>query len=377
MKKIVFAILMLISVVGYSQFDGRGHFITDTLSLTGNSGICSDTITPIDAYFIYKTGNIPCEDTCFINGNYFITIAYIDTRTGGEAITQGGLLDMYLYNVDIHLQDNYDSINPIPQYVTTKRVYVGQQVDSMRLRYFDFPVTKREMTITASDYAVAPLSKFYSDPTGLYAQELSNGVMIPAYNHSGTKYLPVNFTKSDLTKSYKVYTALLTNVDATPVSSGSLIVGERYWVDSVLTHDDFTNVGLDTLGMHKLGKYFRATGVTPNTWSYGTIITPIDTLWARELENTIGQITYVDVMMSGNTALYSAGGLFTENKTFVYIGNQHPDIFTANGLIIYYTYQDVQTIMLEGWDENRSNKYFQSGIPVYYYNFPIEIRVYK
>lgn len=55
------------------------------------------------------------------------------------------------------------------------------------------------------------------------------------------------------------------------LTSGSLVVGQRYIINSYQSADDFTNVGASS---NATGIEFVATGTTPTTWTNSSVITP-------------------------------------------------------------------------------------------------------
>jgi hypothetical protein len=127
---------------------------------------------------------------------------------------------------------------------------------------------------------------------------------------------------SQITKPYKVYTALLTQSGGDSeininTFTGELTIGVTYRIDSSEQEGgDWTNVGAPN---NNPGTYFVAIGTTPNSWGAGGQLTyntgaPVVTV----LENTIGNIwfTYADI---GNYVVNS-DGLFITNKTYIDFG---------------------------------------------------------
>jgi hypothetical protein len=133
------------------------------------------------------------------------------------------------------------------------------------------------------------------------------------------------FTMQDVAntvKPYKVYTALLTQSggdDPYSIDTGLLTVGVTYYIYNESPGMDFTNVGAPN---NNNGTSFVATGTTPVSWGInegsGAILSyntgaPVATV----LENTIGGVwfNYDDI----GSYLINSDGLFTENKTYLYI----------------------------------------------------------
>lgn len=55
------------------------------------------------------------------------------------------------------------------------------------------------------------------------------------------------------------------------LSSGLLIIGRQYYIASLVTGDDFSNVGSDTTNPYR----FIATGTTPSVWTHGSVLQEI------------------------------------------------------------------------------------------------------
>jgi hypothetical protein len=127
---------------------------------------------------------------------------------------------------------------------------------------------------------------------------------------------------------YKVYTASLTQsgVDEfLQITSGELVVGVTYRIDSEEPDQDWTNVGAWTNGVDA---YFVATGTTPNNWGGGTLsynpAAPVVTVF----ENTLDYIWFVYIG-SGGYALRNANDTFTYNKTYAVIQATDDNFFQA------------------------------------------------
>jgi hypothetical protein len=172
---------------------------------------------------------------------------------------------------------------------------------------------------------------------------------------------------SQITKPYKVYTALLTQSGGDgPAGNCSddpqpLVIGQTYLIDSNDGTGDFTNVGAPN---NNVGTYFVATGTTPNSWgttgdvclAYNTGA-PVVTV----LENTIGNITWKYDSVGG---YYIENVLFENNKTLVLIGS-----LTSND----------HTWFAQCYEPQVYINTFSSGVSSdsILYNTSIEIRVYN
>jgi len=180
----------------------------------------------------------------------------------------------------------------------------------------------------------------------------------------GTKYI----TSSNNT--YKVYTALLTQNggdDPFPQTSGDLVIGYTYEITDNLASDgwDFTNVGAPN---NNVGTFFVATGITPNSWEDGYLLTNSSAPSVTVLENTLGNIwfTYVDIGVYG---VYSSD-LFTLDKTALFIGSSfYGDPYGTN--FTFFRYNDINQLFIATKDGALSDA------DDYLYKTPIEIRVYN
>lgn len=191
--------------------------------------------------------------------------------------------------------------------------------------------------------------------------------------------------KEAATPNYKVYTALLTQSGGSSTvnaTSGLLIVGVSYDIDTYNAGDDFSNVGGPAAGLSGEwdGYSFLATGTTPNNWNNSSLLisdegAPVATV----LENTIGNIwfTYEDV------GIYSAflPNSFDTNKIFLSFGAEvnkgmsiqersieidDPYSGTNNQINFFTNFLLVNAGNLESQSEN--NQLLKT---------PIEIRVYN
>jgi hypothetical protein len=122
------------------------------------------------------------------------------------------------------------------------------------------------------------------------------------------------------TPTYKVFTALLTQsggyYDTLYQTSGSLTIGQTYFINNNIVGADFLNVGAPN---NNDGTFFIATGIIPTTWGTGI---PEDTLSyftgtpiVTILENTLG---YLWVHYNGVGSFeFNSNGLFTNDKSWV------------------------------------------------------------
>jgi len=114
----------------------------------------------------------------------------------------------------------------------------------------------------------------------------------------------------------KVYVALLTQTTVS-TTSGLLVVGKTYVINTLAAGDDFTNVGYVSVGTP-----FIATGTTPTVWTNSTkVINFTDSApVATVLENSLPLApTYSYV--SGGNFIASAIGMFPLGKTCPRIEN--------------------------------------------------------
>ena len=176
---------------------------------------------------------------------------------------------------------------------------------------------------------------------------------------------------TDSIRPYKVFTALLTQSGGSSTvnaTSGLLIVGVSYNIDTYNAGDDFSNVGGPAAGLPGEwdGYSFLATGTTPNNWNNSSLLisdegAPVATV----LENTIGNI-YFEYKGAGEYACKS-NSLFTENKTTIDI-----DAYCQNGnpeTSLIYRDLDTSTFTIGTYKGELGNDYL--------YNNRLEIRVYN
>ena len=176
---------------------------------------------------------------------------------------------------------------------------------------------------------------------------------------------------TDSIRPYKVFTALLTQSGGSSTvnaTSGLLIVGVSYNIDTYNAGDDFSNVGGPAAGLPGEwdGYSFLATGTTPNNWNNSSLLisdegAPVATV----LENTIGNI-YFEYRSAGEYACKS-NSLFTENKTTIDI-----DAYCQNGnpeTSLIYRDLDTSTFTIGTYKGGLGNDYL--------YNNRLEIRVYN
>ena len=101
----------------------------------------------------------------------------------------------------------------------------------------------------------------------------------------------------------------------TPQTSGSLVIGKEYVIDTFAASDDFVNVG----GTNVSGTIFTATGATPTNWAHGSSLRRTGATLMLESENiqpAPGQ--WLDSSGNGLHALHPATGssLTRPKKTF-------------------------------------------------------------
>jgi hypothetical protein len=171
--------------------------------------------------------------------------------------------------------------------------------------------------------------------------------------------------------SYKVYTALLTQIGADEplgLNTGDLTVGVTYQIVYESEGMDFTNVGAPN---NNLNTYFVATGTTPNSWGsaegseYEVLTYNAAAPTVTVLENTIGNIYWT----YDSAGVYSANfvGAFPELKTFILTPSNGYDSAVLQGgggepYNIYRVSNDKCAVLTTDGSLN---------------NTPIEIRVYN
>jgi hypothetical protein len=138
---------------------------------------------------------------------------------------------------------------------------------------------------------------------------------------------------NNVTRPYKVYTALLTQSGGDnfqSISSGSLTIGVTYQIISASGDPgDFTNVGAPN---NNLGTYFVATGTDPNEWGAYELEYNEGAPVVTVLENTIGNIwfTYFGI---GQYQIFS-DNLFTLDKSWATAYSGGDDEVSFNGFVV-------------------------------------------
>lgn len=154
---------------------------------------------------------------------------------------------------------------------------------------------------------------------------------------------------TDSIRPYKVFTALLTQSGGSSTvnaTSGLLIVGVSYNIDTYNAGDDFSNVGGPAAGLPGEwdGYSFLATGTTPNNWNNSSLLisdegAPVVTV----LENTIGNIWFT--YNSAGEYSCNSDGLFTIGKTVNTLHQTGNISHYGDG--IYYAYMQIDNENLQ------------------------------
>lgn len=117
-------------------------------------------------------------------------------------------------------------------------------------------------------------------------------------------------------KPYKAFVALMTGSIAS-TTSGDLVVGRQYMIETLAAGDDFANVGYVAPGTS-----FIATDVTPTTWANSTEVIAVvaSTPSLTILENGLSAVPAVAFVGTGKYTINGAA-LFPVGKTSVSISN--------------------------------------------------------
>ena len=173
-----------------------------------------------------------------------------------------------------------------------------------------------------------------------------------------------------VTRPYKVYSALLfqEGEGAANQTSGDLIIGARYRIDTYNTGDDFSNVANVISGVvNTTGCEFIATGTTPTDYSNESLLYDTSAPIATVLENTIGNViwSYDDI---GSYFAELRGGNFDVTKTFINVTNgYYSNPYTIFGGV----WEDDNTYLLvQSFDSSQTNTNIDGSAF-------IEIRVYN
>jgi hypothetical protein len=179
----------------------------------------------------------------------------------------------------------------------------------------------------------------------------------------------------NLEPKYKVYTALLSqsgeSVDETQ-SSGTLLIGRTYTINTFTNGGDFTNVGAPN---NDFLTKFVATGEVPNSWgtvvdpSFGTLAYNTGAPVVTVLENTIGNVYWS----------YSTAGLYTGtiDEDLVTEGKQavfFPTVaISTSGIKYFVAIENITVNGIVGIYSTDGTDFINDGLV----DFPIEIRVYN
>ena len=168
--------------------------------------------------------------------------------------------------------------------------------------------------------------------------------------------------------AYKVYTALLTQSgfgNTIGISSGPLTKGVTYQIQN--PGGNFLNVGAPN---NDPGTYFVAiNNDTPISYGGSALLFNTGAPVVTVLENTIGNIWFT--YNSDGFYGINSNGLFTNNKSVIFITNTTGDINSPSEIVKAATY-DLSSMYVAS---------FSTGAPPnsinILYNTPIEIRVYN
>ena len=134
-----------------------------------------------------------------------------------------------------------------------------------------------------------------------------------------TSYATNTLSASYVPKSYKVYTALLTQSglsDPQSISSGAVIQGVTYYIDGADLDSDFSNVGGPPIGTGDNTYFVAINSNVPNNYGAANLTYNNGTPVVTVLENTIGNIWFT-YQNTGNYEINS-NHLFIENKTAIF-----------------------------------------------------------
>jgi len=146
-----------------------------------------------------------------------------------------------------------------------------------------------------------------------------------------------NLGKPSAGDSALIYAAAL-NHETVTQTSGVLIVGHQYYIQTYNAVDDFTNVGAND---NVEGDFFTATGTTPTLWLSGSVLQDVTaSTTASVATNSIGAISVIEVVGSDNDFNAISDGLFDE-KTIPHITQSNVD-FSENS---YARVIDANTIL--------------------------------
>lgn len=164
--------------------------------------------------------------------------------------------------------------------------------------------------------------------------------------------------------NYQVWSALVSQLD-TATTSGELVVGKTYVIDTLVVGDDFTNCGYV-----EEGTAFVAEDTTPTAWTEGTSVFNVtdSEVQANVLENTLGDIVWT----TASTGVFEGtlDDAFLEGKTVCV--KQNMDVNSDPGSASFLFYRaSVNAVHLMTFSDA-----FTTPASDILENTPIEIRVY-
>jgi hypothetical protein len=167
------------------------------------------------------------------------------------------------------------------------------------------------------------------------------------------------------TRPYKVYTALVTQIDSVQTEV-PLVIGNTYVIYELLGSDDFSNIGFVSLNVP-----FIATGTGPISWLNWTEVHNITHAepTAIVLENALGTDVVYSYIGSGSYRMACVG--FGTNTQKVFTTGHIDD--TNEARIIDFSVSDEGSILLLTRHFTGGTFATKDGL---LYQTPIEIRVY-
>lgn len=248
---------------------------------------------------------------------------YIDVGDNFAFITTAG---KYSLIVDFNLDDtsNGTIINISPGASSTDRNGIVVVSNQLRLGYWNGAFTGKSGAVTAGIENCAVMINNAGTLTGYLNQNELTGTTVTnlnmdnriGYNASNTLYgairrvlafnLVLTVTEAKAFSSRMPTPFKYLCASNTSLTSGTLVIGKQYIIDTFVAGDDFANVG----GTNVTGNEFVATGTTPTTWTNSSSLRHIGCV--LQLEQTgIGHTQWLD--NSGNELHGAVSGALATN----------------------------------------------------------------
>ena len=235
---------------------------------------------------------------------------YVDIGDNFAFVTTAG---KYSVLADFNVEDATSGtlINISPGASTTDRNGIVIDSNELRMGYYDGAYTGKSGAVVENVENCAILINDSGALTGYLNSYNLTGTASPGLNADNTIGYNASSTLNGVIRRVFVFNLILSSSEVnsfsegmpipfkyigaseTALTSGSLVIGKQYAIDTFVAGDDFTNVG----GTNVTGNEFIATGTTPTTWTNSSSLRHIGCVLQLEPDG-IGHTQWLD--NSGN-----------------------------------------------------------------------------